>query len=75
MLSARHDIKQNPDWRGVLHDDGDGDVRSLDRDVIKIVGDGDTEGAEQEAISEIAGGKLDALPAFCGDEQWEQYEQ
>ena len=37
LLSAGHHIKQDPDRRGVLHDDGGGDVRPLDGDVIKIV--------------------------------------
>src|SRR5208282_6666654 len=37
LLAAGHDVQQNPDWSGVLHDDGSGHVGSLDGDVVEIV--------------------------------------
>src|ERR1700690_1577681 len=61
--SAGGHIDEDPDWRGVLHDDGGGDVGALDGDVIKIVRRGDTGEAEEEQASEIGEGDAEALPS------------
>ncbi len=64
LLAAGHDIEQHPHWRSVLHDDGGGDIRSLDRDVIEVIRDRHAERSQEKAISEIARGQLDPLPAL-----------
>ena len=75
LLASCNYIEEYPHRRGVLHDDGGGDVSSLDRDVIEIIRDGDAKGAQNEAINEIARGQLDALPTFRSNQEGKQYEQ
>ena len=64
LLAAGHYVEQNPHRSGVLHDDGRGDVRSLNRDVIEVIRDRDAERTQKEAVSEIARGELDPLPSL-----------
>jgi hypothetical protein len=68
LLAARHYIEQNPHWSGVLHNDGGGDAGSLNRDVIEVIRERNPERTQKEAVSEIARGELDPLPAFRGNE-------
>ncbi len=58
-----------------MHDDGGGDIRPLDGDVIEIIRDGDTERTQKEAVREIARGQLDALPTLGGNENRKQHQQ
>ncbi len=64
MLPSGDNIQQDPDRSGVLHDDGGGDVRSLNGDVIEIVRDGYPKRAQNDAIGEITDRELDSLPTF-----------
>ena len=74
LLSASDHVEQNPNRRGVLQDDGDGDARSLNRDVVEIIRGGDSQHAQDQALDEIGFRELDALPTTASDQQGEQDE-
>src|SRR5438552_8760022 len=56
LLSLRYRIELYPDRCGVLHDDGGGDVRSLDGQVIKIIRRSYAQNANKESIPNIGSG-------------------
>src|SRR2546421_5549902 len=56
LLSAGHHVEKYPHWRRILQDDGSGDVRFLNGQVIKIIGRGDSEDTQQQALNEIGPG-------------------
>ena len=75
LLAPRHHIEQHPHWRRVLHDDGGGNVGSLNRDVIEIIRDRYPERAQNEAVRQIAPRELDAAPSLRHHKQRKQHEQ
>ena len=74
LLATGDNVEEHPHRRRVLHDDGDGDTGSLNRDVIKIIGRGHAEHAEQQALDDLAQRELDALPSPPAYEKRKQHQ-
>ena len=53
LLAAGDHVKQHPDRRRVLHDDGDGHAGFLNGDVIEIVRRGHAQHSQHQALDEI----------------------
>ena len=70
LLSAGHDIEQNPYGSGVLQDDRDGHAGLLDGHVIEIIRRGYSEHAQNEALQQVCARQVDALPSAPGCKQW-----